>query len=106
MRHSLRSVALASLLALGGLLGVGASAAQAQVFGGYYSPNSYGAYPGGYGYGSAYGTYPQPVVATGAFGGYRGYGGYGLRQGYATGWGGYGYRHHHHRHHHGCGCRY
>jgi hypothetical protein len=107
MRRTLRSVALASLLALGGLVGFGTTSAHAQGFGGYY-PSGYGVYRGAYGYGGGYATYPAPLVTTGAFGGYGRLGGYGYRgTGYGTGWGGYGYgRHHHHHHYRGCGCRY
>jgi len=111
MRHILRSVALASVLALGGLLALGTSEARAQGYGGYQGGYG-GGYPGGsyapgYGgnYGSGYGRYygsgPVGYPAVGGYG--QGYGGYGVNRGYAAS--GYFAPHHHHqhRHHRGCG---
>jgi len=96
-------VALASVLAIGGMVGFGASTANAQFFGGY--PGAYGGYGptgfvGGYvtGYGVPVAPYPVTVVVPGGYG-YRGYGGaYGpvYRRGYA----GYGYPYHYRHHHH------
>jgi hypothetical protein len=113
MRRILRGAALASMLAIGGLVGPGTTSAQAQGFGlmggfGGYPRGSY--YGGGYGaggcgngfygagYGGGYGAYPAPLVGIGGFGAYGGYGGGGY---YGGGYGGY--SHHYHRHHHGCG---
>ena len=83
MRLALRSVALASVLAIGGMVGFGASSAQANGYGyGGYRGFSYGGYSRGYGgvrYGG-YGGYSGSRVV----GGYRGYGGYG---GYGRGYG-------------------
>lgn len=110
MRRTLRSVALAGVLAVGGLVGLGTTTARAQGFGGYY-PGGYGGYPGigygrgcGGGYGGAYGG--SPVLRVGGYGGGWGYGGYygGYGSGYGRGYGGFPYRHHHH--YRGCGCRY
>src|SRR5215210_7521677 len=113
MRHRLRNLALAGLLAAGGLATIGTSSADAQGFGVY--PGDYGGgFPGG-GYGYGYGApglsvslYRAPRVVGYGYGGYgRGYGGYG----YGRGYGGYdsGHddsHHHHHHHHHGCGHGY
>ncbi|MDR3639140.1 MAG: hypothetical protein P4L84_35370 [Isosphaeraceae bacterium] len=108
MRRTLRSVALAGFVALGGLVGFGAAPARAQGFGGYY-PNAYGAYPGGPAYGTGYGNFQAPVITTGAFIGYGGTGPYGyggVGYGPVSGRFGYGHQHRHHHHYRGCGCRY
>ena len=110
MRRTIKSVALASVLAIGGLMGPASPSAQAQGYGG----PGYGGYPGGGGYvqgypgggyvGATYGPgyggvgiggYPAAQV-----GGYVGYNPAVYRGGYA---GGYAYAPHHHRHHRGCG---
>ena len=105
MRASLKMMAMAGVVAIGGLLGAGATPAKAQVIvatpglsvgvgaplvGGY--PGYYGGYPGYYGgaYPGYYGAYPvRPYpygyARPGYYGGYRGgYGGgyYGHRGGY------------------------
>ena len=130
MRHAIRSSALASVLAIGGMVGWGTTSAQAQGYGAYPGVGVYGqGYPGvGYGGGSFGGGYVglggiglgiggygggYPASQLGGYGGYggygggytSGYGGYGggYGGGYTSGYGGYGGYSHHHRHHRGCG---
>jgi len=86
MKATLRKAALASVLAIGALVGLGTSTAQAQAFGypGVYSRGYGGMGYRGYGY--------RPPVYRNFYGGYgRGYGAYGRGYGaYGRGLGGYG----------------
>ena len=89
MRTKLRNMALAGLLAIAGLVGLGTTPAQAQGYGCY--PRAYGGYAPRAWYGGVNrGYYVPPVVVPG----YGGYGGYNRGYGYG---GGYhrGYHHHH-----------
>ena len=86
MRFSLRSMALAGVLATG-LLTFGTTQAQAQGYGGPYNGGGYGQQYNGGGYGQRYngGGYGQASYG----GGYgQGYGG-GYQGGYGQGYGGY-----------------
>lgn len=111
MRRTFKSLALAGVLAIGGLTSVGATSAQAQGFAGYPIGGAYGqGYPVGPAYGPGYGGsggistgvgiggYPAPIV-----GGYIGYGYGGFRGGYG---GAYSHHHRHHHHFRGCGHGY
>lgn len=105
MRRTIKSISLASVLALGGLLAAGATPARAQLFGistpgfqmsiggpGYYG-GYYGGYPGYYGsYGLPYsgGTYGGYYPYGGGYYGGFGYPGYGVRS-YSYSYPGFGY---------------
>ncbi|MFO0953763.1 MAG: hypothetical protein U0835_21930 [Isosphaeraceae bacterium] len=115
MSGTLRGMALAGVLAVGGLLGLGSTPAKAQGFG-YGAPYGWGVAPayvggvapvggvyGGFGIGLGYAPVVPTVRSFGLYGpGYGGYGGY--RGRYGTGYYGGHHRPHHTHHHRGCGC--
>src|SRR4051794_41632978 len=84
MRNAIHRLALAGVLAIGGLTGLGTTSAQAQGFGGYPG-GGYGGYPGGGydgysggGYPGGYGSYP--VGSYGRYFGLRSYPGSGYKK--------------------------
>src|SRR4051794_7350592 len=85
MRRTLRTTALTSVLAIGGLLGIDTPPAQAQGFGVF---GSFGVYPGNSYYGGGYGGYGNGYYGGGYGNSY--YGGYGNGY-YGGGYGGGGY---------------
>jgi hypothetical protein len=100
MRRALRGAALAGVLAFAGIVGLGATSANAQGIPGCYGKNGAGPVGTGFvtGYGVGIATYPVPVVVNPPYVGYRGYPGYGFA--YGRGYAGYPYpRHHRHPHH-------
>jgi hypothetical protein len=110
MRLSLHSAALAGVLAMGGMTGLGTTTAHAQNYVGYYPVAAYSGYPGGafYGQGCRGAACGRAYVTGYAVPQYSGYyRGYSCGSG-GCGYRGYGYGYGHHRHHHrGCGrCGY
>jgi len=98
MRRTIKTITLAGLLALGGLLIAGSTPAEAQLFGisvpGFQmsvgGPGYYGAYPGVYGYGAPYGGgYYGGYPYVGSYSSVYGYPGAGV--GYYSGYPGFGY---------------